>query len=225
LSHSADLATAEGRARLLQTAKPLVKRIEAPALAAMVRKRLAELTGLDQTESDGLLGIRVQPRWPQSPARIRRVAPVSPQRRLLRCLLFAPRLAAALDRTLVDAGDADSRATLALVDFLAVNPQLSDKVLVAVVSDHFRGSPHEAVLKEVASEIIDAGMDGLDTEADLAGAVNQIKELRRKARGKELSEKPLANLSADERSELQRLLAERGAALGGQIGGSDTVIN
>jgi DNA primase len=225
LSRTVDLANAEGRARLLQTAKPLVKRIEAPALVAMVRKRLAELTGLDQAESDGLLGIRVVPRWPQSPARIRRVAPVSPQRRLLRCLLIAPRLAAAVDRTLVDAGDADSGATLALVDFLAVNPQLSDKVLVAVVSDHFRGSPHETVLKEAASEIIDVKMDELDTEADLAGAVNQIKELRRKARGKELSEKPLASLSADERSELQRLLAERAAAFGGQIGGSDTVIN
>ena len=226
LSRSVDLATAEGRVRLLQTAKPLVKQMAGPALAAMVRKRLGELTGLDQGEVDALLGVQRSP-WPrQSTARIRRVAPVSPHRRLLRCLLFDPRLAAAVDRTMCEpGGDADAQATLALVDFLAASPQLSDKILLAIVSDHFRGSQHERVLNEASAEIIEFGMDGFDAEADFAGALNQIKERCRTARLSELGGKPLAALSPDERSELQRLLAERGAAIGGPRGSSESVIH
>jgi DNA primase len=224
LSLSIDLATPEGRARLLQMAKPLVKQIAAPALAAMVRKRLAELGGLDQGQTDVLLGVQGGPRSRQSPERVRRVAPLSPQRRLLRCLLLAPRLAGAVDPILGDSRDADGRATLALVDFLAGNPQLSEKVLLAVVSDHFRGTVHEPVLNEAAAEIIEVGMEGFDAEAEFTGAIRQIKERCRIARLSELGGKPLASLSPDERSELQRLLAERGAAIGGPMGCSESMI-
>ena len=225
LSRPVDLATAEGRVRLLQTAKPLVKQIAGPALAAMVRKRLAELTGLDQGETDALLGVQRAPWSRRSPERIRRVAPVSPHRRLLRCVLFDPRLAVAVDQTMSDPDSADARATLALVDFLAANPQIGEKAELAVVSEHFRGSPHESVLYEACAEIMEVGTDGFDAKAEFAGAVGQIKERCRTARLSELAGKPLAALSPDERSELQRLLAERGSAIGGQRGGSETVIH
>jgi DNA primase len=181
----------------------------------MVRKHLAELAGLDQGATDALLGVQSAPRSRRSPERLPRVAPVSLQRHLLRCLLLSPRLAAAVDRTICDADDADTRAVLALVDFLAARPHLSDKLLVPLVSDHFRGSPHEQVLKEASAEIIEVGIDGFDAEAEFAGALMQIRALRRKARLAELGEKPLASLSVEERAELQRLQAERGAAIAG----------
>lgn len=225
LTHPLDLTTAEGRASLLQTAKPLVKQIAAPALGAMVRRRLAELAGLDQAEVGALFGIQSGPWSRRSPERTRRIAPVSLQRHVLRCLLLAPRLAAAVDRSICDADDPDTRATRALVDYLAANPDLDERVLVALVSDHFRGSTHEAALNSAAAEIIEVRMGEFDAAAELAGAMSQIKDLRRKARFAELGDKPLATLSADERTELRRLQAERREPIGGPTGSIGPVIN
>src|SRR5207344_1553897 len=46
LSDPVDMGTAEGRAKFLQGAKPLVKQIAAPMLGLMLRRRIAELGGL-----------------------------------------------------------------------------------------------------------------------------------------------------------------------------------
>src|SRR5258705_743334 len=46
LASHVDMATEEGRARFLAQAKPLVAQIEAPALGAMLRKRLGQLARL-----------------------------------------------------------------------------------------------------------------------------------------------------------------------------------
>jgi len=210
-----DLAAAEGRAALLQAAKPLVSRITAPALAALLRRRLAELVGLDPVESDALLGLKRSTASRPPPQRVRRPAPVSPQRQLLRCLLIAPHLAAEVGCDAVSARDPDTQAVSALLDFLAANPQVTERVLVASVSDFFRGSPHEPVLNDASAEIMALGIEGLDVRADFEAELQKLKDLRLKARSKELSEKGLAALSPDERSELRKLQAERYAATGG----------
>jgi DNA primase len=53
LTRDNDLASAEGRTRLLRDAKPLVTQLQqAPLLARMLRRRLAELAGLGPDELD-----------------------------------------------------------------------------------------------------------------------------------------------------------------------------
>ncbi len=224
LTHEGDLRTDEGRARVLRAAKPLIKQITAPALGLILRKRLAELAGLRQDEVDFLLEIRASERRPQPLGQIRRTAPLALQRRLLRCLLFAPGLAPRVDRAVAEGADVDAGANTALLDFLAVNPHLGDKVLLAVVSDHFRGSPYSEAIQEASAEILELG-DGFDAEAELDGVVRQIREQRRSARLLELGGKPLAALSAEDRSELQRLLTERSAGVTALTGVSQVVIN
>ena len=61
LSKDVDRSTSEGRARLLQKAKPLVKEITAPMLSLMLRKRLAEIAGITQQELDAEFQIKAQP--------------------------------------------------------------------------------------------------------------------------------------------------------------------
>ena len=46
IAEKVDMGTEEGRARFLSLARPLVAQIEAPALGAMIRRRLAEMAGL-----------------------------------------------------------------------------------------------------------------------------------------------------------------------------------
>ncbi|MCA3152018.1 MAG: toprim domain-containing protein, partial [Rhodocyclaceae bacterium] len=58
LTRENDLASEEGRARLLRDAKPLVTQLQqAPMLGRMLRKRLAELAGITPAELDGHWGI------------------------------------------------------------------------------------------------------------------------------------------------------------------------
>jgi DNA primase len=224
LAGQSTLATEEGRAGLLRAAKPLLKQIVAPGLNLLLRKRIAELAGLRQDELEVVLEIRASNRRAQHPARAHREAPVALHRRLLRCLLLVPRLAFRVDRTIADGAGADAQACLAVLDFIAFNPHVEDKVLIAVLGDHLRGMPWEHSVQDASSEIIELG-DGFDAEAELAAVVGQIQDQRRGARLRELSRQPLAALSAEDRSELQRLLAERGAAMRAPVGGSQVVIN
>ena len=82
------------------------------------------------------------------------------------------------------------------------------------------------MLNEASAEIIEVGMDGFDAEAELAGAVRQIKERCRTARLLELGGKPLAALSPDERSpNSSDSWPNVAQAIGGLTGGSEAVIH
>lgn len=69
LTRENDLASEEGRARLLRDAKPLVTQLQqAPMLGRMLRRRLAELAGIAPAELDSHWGI---PADIPAPARVR----------------------------------------------------------------------------------------------------------------------------------------------------------
>lgn len=56
LAGQVDLSTDEGRARFLHLAKPLAEQLKAPALSVLLRKKLAEMTGLGADDAAQLLG-------------------------------------------------------------------------------------------------------------------------------------------------------------------------
>jgi DNA primase len=60
LAGRVDLSSHEGRARLLQEARPLVRQITAPLLSLMLRKRLAELAGVTQSELDAQYQVKAE---------------------------------------------------------------------------------------------------------------------------------------------------------------------
>ncbi len=78
LAANTDMGSEEGRARFLARARPLVTQIEAPALGAMIRKRLAAMAGLDPGELPGYLpspGAGARPPRPPRPGRAARAYP------------------------------------------------------------------------------------------------------------------------------------------------------
>ena len=97
LSARVDVHTAEGCAKLLQDAKPLVKQVTAPLLSMLVRKLLAERVGITQAELDREFQIKSP-----SPARAR-PAPSPPRqtnsliRKLIVRLMADPTLAELAD--------------------------------------------------------------------------------------------------------------------------------
>lgn len=91
-----DIRTSEGRAKLMQQAKPLVKQIAAPMLSLLIRKELAQLAGVMPQELDAQFEIRRQP----APAPAVRSAAAKPSilRTMLDLIVCDPGLGALIDR-------------------------------------------------------------------------------------------------------------------------------
>src|SRR5258705_5446250 len=116
LASHVDMATEEGRARFVAQARPLVAQIEAPALGAMLRKRLGELARLDAEEIQRLIPAREpEPRSAQPRGRAVR-APARPaESRLLGRILMRPELASAVPGDAMSGQGPQSAALRAVV--------------------------------------------------------------------------------------------------------------
>lgn len=106
LQQRCDLSSAEGRAKLIHEAKPLVTKLTSPLFRVQVVKRLAALSGFSQPEVERLCELR--PIVRQGPARAPRQAP-SIYRLLLQCVLAKPALALRLPSPLPAAVSSDHR--------------------------------------------------------------------------------------------------------------------
>ena len=171
LSSQVDMETQEGRAQFLKLTRPLLLQIVAPALNLMLRKRIAELAGISQTELEDLFQIR-NTKTPKELPRVKRVAP-SLVRQMLQLLLVQPQLAqgVSIEKTSLDN---EENTLLALLDFLSANPQLAG---TAPIIENFRGSAHETRLREAAAEVMqweDRFEEG-GIEEEFSGALMQLK--------------------------------------------------
>ena len=180
LTRELDLTTDEGRAKLVQSAKPLIEKVAAPALQMMIRKRLAELTGLSVAELGTLLPqpevLRPtsQARTPQIKARR---APSLP-RQLLRMVLQQPDLARGLAIEGLDDSSQDARTLLALLALLNRDPNISSP---PAVLEAFRGTPEENLLSEAIGETW-AWEGEFDLAQEFQGALEQLRSSARQKR-------------------------------------------
>lgn len=210
LSVRADLQTGEGRARLIQDAKPLLAQVAAPTFALMLLKRLAELSGTSQQELEDLLQIKRASFSSPSRARAPRPKPASPYRWLMQVLLHDPRYVHRLDRKLLTAHGEDVNyfdemaALIALVAFIDAHPGIAESAVMPSVITYFHDSPHRTLLEKVESETLEWD-ESIDLEAEFAGALTRLREMQRKQRMTELRSKSLSTLTVEEKQELQRL--------------------
>jgi DNA primase len=156
-------ATEEGRAALVAAARPLLAQLDAPVLATLVRKRLAETVGLPEAELRPLLGGESSRRgapargapdaaaasggMARSPARMppgRRPAP-SLARELIQALLLQPELARSVALPRPDESTPDAAALAALVDYCNGS---THALTTAGVAQHFAGTAVEPVLAQ-----------------------------------------------------------------------------
>ena len=119
LSERVDMGSAEGRAKFLQDAGPLVKRIGAPMLGLMLRKRIAELAGITQAELEQRFEIRGgRPAQPVPRAASQRSGlSVDPYAKLLERVLAQPMLLRELPADLPRPRQAGAEAA-ALLDLI-----------------------------------------------------------------------------------------------------------
>ena len=204
LKSDVDLAASEGRARLLQEAKPLVKKIAAPLLSLMLRKQLAQMAGIGQDELETLYEIKAQRRSTPAAKAVPR-AKTSLIRKLMLRVMADPGLAEVIDAVaLADAQLVPDISPFELGAFQQQLQILRDGQRITSWVEYFRDTEFATLFEELEKDLIDLQMlelselkpEFLDFWAGLAQQIN-------KARAGTIVEK----------SKVQRLTVEEGAQL------------
>jgi DNA primase len=178
--------TPEGRAALVAAARPYLAQIGAPVLAAILRKRLAELSGLPEDDLRGLLATTspVEDRRPVTAARggvrspVRR--PPSLLRQFIRGLLLLPALARTLDFPRPDERSPDAEALAALVAYCV---EAAEPPTTAAVLQAFADGPHAGLFADILSTASGDPLDDLALEAEIRdGLARWWQQARRNGR-------------------------------------------
>ena len=173
LTGRVDLSTAEGRAKCVHEAKPLLKLMQPNALRMQLVRELAEKTRLSPEEVAQLCELSgaadARARSPEPPRIPRK--PVTPlARQVLRALVSNPICAGKLtagQRALL--GAPELAAVAALVDtVLETGADTSGKLYEAT-----RDKQYADLYQEVASDAM-ASIDEASAQADMTGAFNQL---------------------------------------------------
>jgi DNA primase len=209
LTSRVDMRTAEGRAKFLQDARPLVKQVGAPMLSLMLRKQIADLAGIAQSELDRNFEIKSMSRSQVSQRR-NAVKP-SLARQLSEMLVFRPVLS-----VLADPAWFSGNADVAPADVSPAELVLLSRLLelcrnrpdLRSVGEHFRGDELEPLVREVETASLELGhLEAEALEVEFAGAWEGLNEQFRRARASSLSSRNLrpSDMSAEEKEQYRRL--------------------
>ncbi|MBA4742566.1 MAG: DNA primase [Azoarcus sp.] len=217
------LDTAEGRARLVHDAKPLVTRVGAPLLRLQLIKEVAESGGLTQDEVERAWGIARSAQGParrsayertrtprRAPARqAPRHRPNGPNATLLRIILQQPAWIARVPIDLIPEDDEAGRALLVLADAASIGETLPSGG-IAQVLEFFRDSPHHRTVSAAAAELVGADYDESVVETMFEDTLHKLVADRIEHDIRDLTDRERSNgLDAAERKRLTELIAEK----------------
>ena len=209
LATHCDLTSAEGKAKLVADAKPLLGRLQTPLLRLQLVKRLAEASGFSQAEVERLCDLRAIA--PPAPLRVPRQAP-SLLRPLLRMLLQRPALAHRLPLDSLPSNSIEARAVhhLCATILAAGEPPPA----YAALLERLRGNEDESVLRDAAAELMQQPFAEEDIDAEFNGAVERLAEGEHKRAFAALQAKVqklgVAGLSGEEKQQYLHALGTRG---------------
>jgi DNA primase len=208
LAQRCDLTNAEGKARLIYEAKPLLHKLPTPLLRLQLVKRLGEASGFAQQEVERLCELKSYA--PPAPARAKRSAP-SLSRALLRIVLHQPQLAAELPVALLP--DTPEKPALLKLRELSGGGEGQS---YAALRERLRGLPEEQMIETAASEALELPFDGDDgeAEAEFRAAVAKLRDAAEMRDFAQLQSKAqqcgVAGLSATEKQAYIQFLTTRG---------------
>ena len=203
-----EMSSAEGRARLVAEAKPLLLRLQTPLLRLQLVKRLAEESGFSQQEVERLCDLRPIAR--PAPARAPRQAP-SLLRPLLRLLLQKPELAMKFPLQTLPANSAEAQAVRSLCEMIlaAGDPPPG----YAVLLERARGVENEEILHEAAAELMRQPFDEESIDEEFDGTIQRLQEAESRRTFELLQEKigklGVSGLSGEEKQQYLQALQNR----------------
>ncbi|HEX6136776.1 MAG TPA: DNA primase [Casimicrobiaceae bacterium] len=212
--------TAEGRAALVAAARPYVAQIAAPVLAALVRRRLAELAGLPEAQMGSLIGSAppAAPRGPRAAAGSRpsaaghaRRAP-SLLRTLLQGVVLEPHLTRRQELPRVGEPGPDAAAWNAVLDFCIAAAEVPT---TAALVQRFADTEHAGAIADVLASAADQALTAEQAEVQVLAAAERLRQVADRRALQALLQQPLETMSADERAALARRLRDSVPRAGG----------
>jgi len=199
-----DLATMEGRSRLLDQALPYLSRMPQGTLRQML---LRDIAGLARTP---LEDIEPRLRGEARPRRTTSAPTAAPGQRktlvghIISLLLYQPELVSLISEpeALSEHPDAGTGFLRELVEFLQSRPQIR----FAGILEHWRDSRYEPRLKALAIAVADILPELEDLESEMIDAWGRLLEQKRKhIRQKSTTVNRMSDLTEAERAELRAL--------------------
>jgi DNA primase len=214
LGSHCDLTSAEGKAKLVAEAKPLLQRLQTPLLRLQLVKRLVEISGFSQPEVERLCELRSIA--PLAPARAPRQSPAASfMKKLIRLILQKPELALRLPLEALPADVAETRILRRLVTLVREAGQPTPGY--AALLERMRGEAIEGddlVLRNAASDLMHEPFAEDELESEFAGTLAKFARDAQKDEIEALQAKAkalgMAGLSSDEKTRYVALLTARG---------------
>ena len=212
LRSECDLATAEGRARLVSLAKTHLERIPASALKVQLTNEIGRLAGLSEEDTRRLLGPSGQPARAAAPAPARprlRQPPSSTEWKLLSRVAAYPGLAAEIDVAVMNPGLEESRALREVCTYVQAAADELGQVSQALIIEQFQNTPHAEIIFEAQAHALELK----ETEDESREFVRHILgslQIARKIEELKTYEERLGRgmLSKDEHRQYARMISE-----------------
>jgi DNA primase len=178
-----DLATAEGRARLVSIAKAHIEKITAPALKLQITNEVAQLARMAEGDIERLLGQPQRPRFHRAaPAKRTWDAPRTPEWSLLACLLTDLGMVEHIDPALLAPDLPETRALLAIREFCEA---AAEEPTFAVLIEGLEGNASLDLVLNAQRYCDEVGFDAESARGEFQNALGNLELARRR---KELDE-------------------------------------
>ena len=211
LSEDVDLTRMDGRARLVELARPLLGRLPMGALRQLMLQKLAEISRVDSQKLSTLVGNIEQQRGKSRPefrSSTGLKPKPSPIQNAINLLLQDPGLAGQVSRqdleVFVSLDSPGAALLVEIVDFI----EAREGVTTARILEHYRGSEHHPHLEKLSKRRnigVERGMideqDGM--VAEFRGLIDRLHQQAQKQRRRELAHK--VDLTPEEKDELRQL--------------------
>lgn len=211
LSERHDLGSQEGRVRFLNDAKPILQQVQAQGLNLMLRKRIAELANVTQSEVETLLKLETPRRPAQVLAKLQRRPPTL-SRKLLQLLMLQPSLAQRLDIATLPDDLPEREALVHFIEAAQSNPMANSALLLQIL----RGVVSDALMRDLTADSLQLDDDtaeqkqgeSFDIEGEFLGALAQLQGSSRQrevASVLQLAQQfGIASLTPEQREQLQQ---------------------
>jgi DNA primase len=197
LSAENKLQSQEDRVQFLNEAEPILKLIQAPRLALLLRKRIAELAGISLDEMQDMIKLPDMNRRPAKTAPRQSRSTVSLHRRFVLMLLMQPDLANAADLIWAQGSTDEDVLVRAAIEAAVANPKSNPAALMHELEAKVDGR----LLREIQREL-HVLPEKLDFALEFEGARKQIREMFAQREHSSLldkvKEKSLSELTAEE---------------------------
>lgn len=203
--------TAEGRAKLVHLAKPLLQKISAPILRIQIVREIAARAHVSQAEVEAQCALKPLARNRYAPPQMRqRPAPSSIEHKLLEIVLHKPAWAARLPLDLIVREQPAGAALHAIADAIGHGELAAGGF--GMLLEFFRDTEHEELVAAMAA----AGAEETDSstlEAVFNDAIAHLRHARLTAEIDRLTAQARQGLNPQERQRLADLLAKKRATI------------